>query len=101
MSLNLPDPHTDAWEWQLRARCRSYDVNLFYVTELDPDGTERAKSVCHDCPVRIACRDHAIAANEPHGIWGGLTPRERNRHKWLNYRPAPIDAGPPRRSDRR
>jgi WhiB family redox-sensing transcriptional regulator len=24
------------------------------------------------------CRDHALLMHEPYGVWGGLTPRERN-----------------------
>nr|WP_308213010.1 WhiB family transcriptional regulator [Nocardia amikacinitolerans] len=37
-------------------------------------------------PVREQCRDYALAADEPNGIWGGLTPRERVRPKWLHCR---------------
>ena len=31
------------------------------------------------CPVREACLEHAIAVREKHGVWGGLTARERRR----------------------
>jgi WhiB family redox-sensing transcriptional regulator len=36
-----------------------------------------AKAVCASCPVLAQCRAHALAAQEPYGIWGGLTEDER------------------------
>ena len=33
--------------------------------------------MCAECPVRSTCLEHALAAGEPFGIWGGLTLRER------------------------
>lgn len=38
---------------------------------------ERAKEICADCPVQQACLQHALAAAEPYGVWGGLTEGER------------------------
>ncbi|WP_411194679.1 WhiB family transcriptional regulator [Rhodococcus jostii] len=32
------------------------------------------QTICRACPVLQKCRDYAVAANEPHGIWGGLSP---------------------------
>jgi WhiB family redox-sensing transcriptional regulator len=37
----------------------------------------RAKAICAGCPVQPQCLDHALAIQEPHGIWGGLTENER------------------------
>ena len=36
-----------------------------------------AQEICFDCPVQMLCREYAVAANEPTGIWGGLTTAER------------------------
>lgn len=36
-----------------------------------------AKLLCSTCPIREACASYAIAAEEEHGIWGGLTAGER------------------------
>ncbi|MFV9429029.1 WhiB family transcriptional regulator [Rhodococcus aetherivorans] len=56
------------------------------LTVLSPDnirGPARArleklaKDVCRRCPVLAACRDHALCTRELHGIWGGMTARER------------------------
>jgi WhiB family redox-sensing transcriptional regulator len=37
----------------------------------------RAKAICHTCPVIAACREHALKVAEPYGIWGGLSESER------------------------
>jgi WhiB family redox-sensing transcriptional regulator len=37
----------------------------------------RAKAVCASCPVIQQCREHALAVQEPYGIWGGLSEDER------------------------
>ena len=38
---------------------------------------EQAAELCAGCPVLDLCRDYAIAAKEPFGIWGGTTPAMR------------------------
>jgi len=38
-----------------------------------------AKKLCKLCPARIACAEYAIVAKEMHGIWGGMSPTERQR----------------------
>lgn len=45
----------------------------------DADMEARAIAACETCPVRADCLDHAIAIGERHGIWGGHTPRQRER----------------------
>ena len=39
--------------------------------------TRQAKALCAQCPVRRECAEYAIAAIEPHGIWGGLSIEDR------------------------
>jgi WhiB family redox-sensing transcriptional regulator len=38
---------------------------------------ERAKAVCRACPVLEQCRRHALAVQEPYGIWGGMSEADR------------------------
>lgn len=38
----------------------------------------QAKRICATCPVASECLDHALVVGERYGIWGGLTPDERN-----------------------
>jgi hypothetical protein len=37
------------------------------------------RRVCGVCPVQAACRQWALDHAEPWGMWGGLTPAERER----------------------
>ncbi|MFD7659719.1 WhiB family transcriptional regulator [Actinosynnema sp. NPDC059797] len=73
----LPEPVTESWDWQLRGLCRGMDSALFFHTPNERGSArrsreERAKEVCHRCPVMRQCRDHALAVEETYGIWGGL-----------------------------
>lgn len=36
-----------------------------------------AADACQPCPARTACASYAVDANEPAGVWGGTTPKER------------------------
>ena len=63
--------------WQEQAICPSVDPEIFHV---DKGGSTRAaKRVCFRCPVRLDCLTHALKHDEKFGIWGGLSPGERER----------------------
>jgi hypothetical protein len=48
----------------------------------DPGGTYRpAKAICDVCPVQQDCLSFAVDNNEPDGMWGGLSPRQRKHLK--------------------
>jgi WhiB family redox-sensing transcriptional regulator len=73
-----PDPSTSAWDWQLRGSCRGMDPSIFFPAAGRRARDEaRAKAVCEVCPVLTQCRQYALDAAEPYGIWGGMTPLER------------------------
>jgi hypothetical protein len=40
---------------------------------------ERARATCRRCPLQRKCLLAAVKADEPFGVWGGLTPKERRR----------------------
>jgi WhiB family redox-sensing transcriptional regulator len=45
-----------------------------------PDRRRRidaAKAICGSCPVVAECRTHALTVQEPYGIWGGMSERDR------------------------
>lgn len=64
-------------EWEDNAACRDKPSGWFFpaVGELH----KAAKSVCAACDVRQECLDFALRNHEHHGVWGGLTPGERQR----------------------
>jgi WhiB family redox-sensing transcriptional regulator len=49
--------------------CWSYDPDLFFSES--PADVDRAKAICHDCPVRLQCLAGALERREPWGVWGG------------------------------
>ncbi len=78
----LPIPVMEEWEWQYKGACRDLDPEMFF----HPDGERgprrrnrenAAKAICASCPVIAACRAHALAVQEPYGIWGGLSEDDR------------------------
>ena len=64
--------------WKERGRCKGIEPEIFYPEDDEDEGIE-AKDICALCPVREACLEHAIAAREKVGVWGGYTARERRR----------------------
>ncbi|ABG99885.1 possible transcriptional regulator, whiB family protein (plasmid) [Rhodococcus jostii RHA1] len=82
LTPQLPAPLSRLWEWQLHARCRNMNGDLFFPREGEGKGArirrERvAKQICAACPVRRECHDHAITADEAFGVWGGTSASER------------------------
>ena len=78
----LPGPSIDAWEWQYQGACRDLDTELFFHPEGERGSTRRrraagAKAICATCPVIEQCREYSLRAQEPYGIWGGMTEEER------------------------
>jgi len=63
--------------WQARALCAEVDPDLWFPEK--GGSTAPAKALCHQCPVMQTCRSEALANDERHGVWGGLSERERRR----------------------
>ena len=64
-----------AARWRELAACRGIDLEVFFPERGESAGP--ARRVCAACPVRQPCLDYAISNRISHGIWGGLTERER------------------------
>lgn len=102
----LNSPWNDAFKdldagWHHEAECAGIDTryneeeytDIFYPPRdknLYTDIANQAKEYCFGngetlpCPVRLNCLWEAIHTDEQHGIWGGLSHRERNAlvRKW-------------------
>lgn len=62
------------------AACFGVDPELFFPPMGGGNSwyEREAKAVCERCPVALACLTWALEQNEnPYGIWGGTTQRER------------------------
>ncbi|MGW6062608.1 WhiB family transcriptional regulator [Streptomyces sp. NPDC055189] len=57
-----------------RAVCRTADPDELFVQGAEQ---HRAKTVCSGCPVRTECLVYALDSRSGHGVWGGMTGRER------------------------
>jgi WhiB family redox-sensing transcriptional regulator len=79
VTKTLPDPSTFAWDWQLRGSCRGMEPSIFFPSagSRGVRHEARAKAVCEMCAVLTQCRQYALDAAEPYGIWGGMIPLER------------------------
>ncbi|MFF7474251.1 WhiB family transcriptional regulator [Streptomyces sp. NPDC008092] len=69
-------------EWQARAKCRTADPDDLFV---EGAAQNRARAVCNGCPVRTECLAYALDHRIEHGVWGGMT--ERERRSLLRRRP--------------
>jgi WhiB family redox-sensing transcriptional regulator len=65
----------DAVEWMSEARCRGARPDIFYP--LEPNFAE-ARAVCRSCVVKVECLSYAIEKPELFGVWGGMSPQERD-----------------------
>lgn len=70
------------------------DPDLWYVEESFTTEVRRAKAGCGACPGRAACLRLALARDERHGIWGGLTASERGHRRGGAAAPQPAGLSP-------
>jgi len=78
----LPKPVVEQWDWQLHGTCRGAESAVFFHPDNERGPARRArqakaKQLCQECPVITQCRQHALTAREPFGVWGGLDEDER------------------------
>jgi WhiB family transcriptional regulator, redox-sensing transcriptional regulator len=80
---SLATPARFAARWRELAACRGAELDLFFPGRGESAGP--ARQICARCPVRQPCLDYAITNRITHGIWGGLTERERRalRSRWV------------------
>jgi WhiB family redox-sensing transcriptional regulator len=72
----------DHGSWLPEAACHGMNTELFFSADFARGAAKRnqeaeAKAVCAICPVIGQCLARALEVSEPHGIWGGMNPEER------------------------
>jgi len=79
-----------SWSWRYSAKCFGKDTELWFPPRDKAKYktiADQSKAVCFgkdgqpECPVRLQCLLYADSMDEQHGIWGGLSHRERNALK--------------------
>jgi WhiB family redox-sensing transcriptional regulator len=63
--------------WREGASCCETDLAIFFPEKGGSSEAKDAKRVCGACAVRGFCLQEALKNDEPYGVWGGLTVRER------------------------
>ena len=63
--------------WMRKAACRDQGFDAWFPTDEFSEEADAARQVCSGCGVRPECLDYALAAGIRHGLWGGLSARER------------------------
>jgi WhiB family transcriptional regulator, redox-sensing transcriptional regulator len=61
--------------WAEQALCAQADPEAWFPG--NGERAELAKRICAHCPALAPCRAYAIRRPELHGVWGGLSERER------------------------
>jgi WhiB family redox-sensing transcriptional regulator len=88
MHLNVHHiaPRADLEKLQLindYGACRDKSNRIFYLDKGDESRLGgQAKKICAECAVREECAEWGLSY-ELHGIWGGMTPKERGRRRVL------------------
>lgn len=73
--------------WVERAACRgmvetagpSAQQRTFFPER--GGSTKTGRAICADCPVRQECAEFAIPQRGLHGIWGGMSQKERSAER--------------------
>jgi WhiB family redox-sensing transcriptional regulator len=83
-AVTLADLANDAVRWD-GAKCIGHDSELwFHDAETNRDAkkwTAKAKHICGGCDLLELCRDWAIEQRIPHGVYGGMSAKERERRR--------------------
>jgi hypothetical protein len=61
--------------------CALVALDLHFPRRGRKDQSRDAKLVCFGCAFREPCLEGALQRNEPWGIWGGMTERERQAER--------------------
>ncbi|MET8584912.1 WhiB family transcriptional regulator [Streptomyces collinus] len=61
-------------DWSEQGLCKTADPDDLFV---EGAAQNRAKALCGGCEVRTECLAYALDQRIEHGIWGGMTERER------------------------
>ena len=66
-------------DWRAAGLCSQSDPDLWFAVGAIEH--KKAKTICRQCPVQKECLSYAMDVPVDHGIWGGLTERERRRYR--------------------
>lgn len=62
-------------DWADYALCAEVGGDLHFPEKSEPSAP--ANRICMACEVRAECAEYALTHQIQHGVWGGLSPRDR------------------------
>lgn len=65
--------------WREHASCFGKDPEIWFSDERQDK--RLAISICIECPVQEQCLEYALTHRIPFGIWGAMTPHQRDRFR--------------------
>ncbi len=72
---DLTAPARFVARWREQAACCGTDLDVFFPEH--GESARPARQVCAACQVRKPCLEYALSNRITHGVWGGVTVRER------------------------
>lgn len=77
-ALGIIDSRGGPGRWALRGLCAQTEPDAFFPEKAAEWQGRFAKTICSRCEVMIECLTYAKIADEPHGVWGGKSRKQRN-----------------------
>lgn len=76
--------------WADQGACVQDDASLFDTVRMNretliTDEVQVALDICTDCPVMMACLEHAVRFDMRDGVWGGMVYEDRLWWAWRNH----------------
>ncbi len=79
--MTIPDWNLSLDDWKNDALCGQTDPDMFFPDR--GESTREAKMVCSRCTVTAECLEYALQHDERHGVWGGMSERDRRKLRGL------------------
>ena len=67
----------DGIAWKQHGACVNLSLAMFFPTR--GESAQPAKDACAGCQVRDRCHAFALEHGEQHGVWGGLSEKQRKQ----------------------
>lgn len=83
VAKRIYDPTSSKWMDDPGVKCK-HNGAIFYPDRPSSD-VAKAKAICNGaldgviCPRRTECAQYAITHHESHGVWGGMSERDRRK----------------------
>lgn len=71
-------------DWADDANCRNMDTRIFFPTNDGSNVDPFVREVCAECPVNFECLWYANETSTDHGVFAGMSPKQRQSWRTKN-----------------